>query len=63
MDSKLVVWEKEGGNIGVKKKRHKTIRHKISYKDVLYNRKNIPIYYNSTWSIIFKSVSHYIAYL
>ena len=40
MDSKLVVWEKGGGNIGVKKKRHKTIRYKIIYKDVLYNRKN-----------------------
>jgi len=29
------------GNIRVRRKRYKTIRYKISYKDVLYNRKNI----------------------
>ena len=45
----------ERGNIGVGDQEVQTIRYKISYKYILYNPGNMPIFYNYKLSIILKN--------
>ena len=68
IENKLVVTsrEKEVGrdNMGEEIKRLKTIKYKISCKDILYNTGIEPIFYNNyKWSITLKNVNHFNVYL